>query len=75
MIVYELKTKSGYRLYKTYESANRAIEEDIADMKSTISTDTRDGEHGGKVVTDYKEFWSDKTFHDIYEIREIPVYG
>ena len=74
MIVYELKTKNGCRLYETYKGANRAIEEDIADMKSIIISDTRDGEHRGKVVTEYDNYWGDGKWHDVYEIREVPLY-
>lgn len=74
MEIFELSTKSGQRYYKTFKGASRAIDEDIADMHSTIISDTRDGVRSGRVVTEYEGWTKDTRFHDVYEIKRVPVY-
>lgn len=72
MLIYELHTNRGYRFYKTYEGANRAIEEDILDIRGTIISDTRNGEEG-KVVAQYDAYWNHDV-KEVYEIKLVPLY-
>lgn len=73
MIIYELKTKRGTRLYQTYKRANTAIEEDIQDLKGKILSDTRDGKSSGTVLIEYDAYYHPAK--EIYEIRMVPVYS
>ena len=72
MLIYQLHTKRGYRFYKTYEGANRAIEEDILDIRGKIISDTRNGEEG-KVVVEYDAYYNPAA-KEVYEIKLVPLY-
>lgn len=72
-VIYELRTKRGTRFHQTYEGANRAIEEDIQDLKGTIISDTRNGKTG-KVVAEYEAYYNHSA-KEVYELRMVPLYS